>query len=154
MVLTLRRAVPILVVFLVFSTLAAAAPAAIWDFNECNGTIANDVTGNGNTGTLQNGVTWTNNSYAGCAVQFDGIDDYVYVRDSPRLDITQNLTISAWIYPTAYGDRSIVSKWGGPDQRSYVLHLSNQGQVYFRVSPNGQELGFNVGTVISSNSVE
>jgi hypothetical protein len=34
---------------------------------------------------------------AGCALEFDGADDYLYCQDSPSLDITNHITIEAWV---------------------------------------------------------
>ena len=144
---------------LLLTSFASAAPIAHWTFDECNGTTAADVTGNGNTGTLQNGVNWTIEGRFGCAIDLDGTDDFVFVADAPPLDITQNITISAWIYPRSYGTGGpwyggqILTKWGA-DQRSYAFHLDDSGRVYFRVSPDGQEHGIpGPGTVVSNTQV-
>ena len=54
----------------------------------------------------------------GNSLYFDGYNDYVDVRDSSSLDITENLTIEAWVYKNGTGtgryasQPSVVSKWG------------------------------------------
>jgi len=47
-------------------------PIAHWTFDERNGTTANDITGNANTGTLTNGPEWATGK-VGQALQFDGV---------------------------------------------------------------------------------
>lgn len=129
---------------------------AHWRLDEGSGNTAFDSSNNNNHGALQNGANWVNNSFSGYAVQFDGINDHIAVADSPTLDIIGNISIQAWIYPTeipSYPYPTIVGKWGGNNQRSYALHLGPDGRLYFRVSPNGQELGLGVGSVISNAQI-
>ncbi len=63
-----------------------------------NATYAVDVSKYGNNGTLINGTAWncTNAKY-GCALQFDGVNDYVNLSTSTNLNIPSNITISMWI---------------------------------------------------------
>lgn len=57
---------------------------AYWDFEEGTGTSTNDSSGNGKIATLVNGVTWAcasanklnTPSGQGCALSFDGVNDY------------------------------------------------------------------------------
>ena len=59
-------------------------------------TVWNDVSGNGNNGTLTNGPTF--NSGSGGSIVFDGVNDYV---NTPlNIDANPN-TICSWCYPTA-----------------------------------------------------
>jgi len=46
-------------------------------FDEGAGTVAYDKSGNGNNGTLYNGVAWTTSGKFNDALSFDGVDDYV-----------------------------------------------------------------------------
>jgi flagellin-like protein len=73
-----------------------------WHFNESTGTIAYDSSGRGNDGTLKpdavnrpQWVTGINES----ALSFDGIDDYVEVPGDTTLDLTDAISIEAWIKP-------------------------------------------------------
>ena len=64
---------------------------------------------------------------------FDGIDDYVSVQDSLSLDITNGITIAAWIYPVQYEDRSILGKILDSDPlgtQAYTLQLSKNGTLH------------------------
>ena len=59
-----------------FTQTASAELIGYWSFDEGAGEIAKDGSGNGNDGTLENGVEWTAGQ-SGYAVQFDGTDDCV-----------------------------------------------------------------------------
>jgi hypothetical protein len=65
-----------------------------WKFDETNGTIAYDFSGNGNDGNLTNGPTWTIGKIGG-ALSFDGVDDRVKI---PHTILDQKLafTVSLW----------------------------------------------------------
>ncbi|MEY2571560.1 MAG: hypothetical protein QOE63_1910, partial [Acidimicrobiaceae bacterium] len=86
---------------------AAAAPPPVaglvgaWGFNEGSGTVANDASGKGNTGTLGGGPTWTTGGRFGGALTFDGVNDWVTVPDSSSLDLTGPMTLEAWVRPRA-----------------------------------------------------
>ncbi len=84
-----------------------------WRFDEGNGAIASDSSGNNNNGTL-NGPKWVNGKY-GKALNFDGVDDWVGV---PTLFSTSPsaLTVSAWI-------NSPLSKMG------YVFYHGDNGEL-------------------------
>ena len=74
-----------------------------WKFDEGAGTIASDFSGNSNIGTLTNGPTWTTGQVGG-AVSFDGTNDYILVLDSDSLDLTNQMSISAWVYQDSWND--------------------------------------------------
>jgi len=60
------------------------------------GTAWRDLSGNGNTGTLQNGVGYTNAN--GGALVFDGVDDYSETINPSTLH-NQNFSVSIWFNP-------------------------------------------------------
>jgi MSHA biogenesis protein MshQ len=87
------------------------------------------------TGTAYGGAT-NNNATSAIAGnpgtcrygEFDGVDDYIEIADNPVLDISDALTIGAWINMRTYpsGLHSIVSKdW------NYEFHINAAGQVYW-----------------------
>jgi len=96
-----------------------------WHFDEGSGSIAKDSSGNGNDGTIH-GATWVDGKF-GKALSFDGEDDYVEVHDSPSLDITDAITIEAWIYPIGYPPSprhaGIVGKGGWDIGSGYEVDL-------------------------------
>ena len=62
-----------------------------------------------NNGTLINGVTFGTGQF-GQAFSLNGTNQYVDIPDSNSLDITNALTISAWINPTTVTSSRIVDK--------------------------------------------
>jgi hypothetical protein len=64
------------------------------------GTTWTDISGNGNNGTLTNGVGYTASN--GGVMTFDGINDYVSLPDSSTLQ-PSNITISTWFKINQYG---------------------------------------------------
>ncbi len=90
-----------------------AGLVAHWSFDEGSGTTAADRSGSGHTGTLNYGAAWTSGAQCrlGACLSLDGSDDYVRVSDAASLKLTGDVTISAWIKPTAVGtERTVVSK--------------------------------------------
>ncbi|MCD6274435.1 MAG: LamG domain-containing protein, partial [Candidatus Aenigmarchaeota archaeon] len=61
-----------------------------------NSTYAVDISEYGNNGTIH-GATWTTNGKFGSALDFDGVDDYVNCGNDSSLDITDEITIEAWV---------------------------------------------------------
>ena len=89
-------------------TLGVFAPTvAMWHFDEGAGTTAFDASGNGNDGTINN-ATWTADGKFGSALEFDGDNDYVRVLDDPTLDLTDEVTVIAWVKGQGPGYRSVV----------------------------------------------
>jgi len=89
---------------------------AEWHFDEGSGNLLIDSSGNGNNGTIY-GATWTTEGKFGSALQFDGMNDYVEIPDSPELSggTGKNMTVEFWFKPNqqyVYGFYGcIVTKW-------------------------------------------
>jgi len=71
-------------------------PVGSWSFEEGGDTTAYDSSGNNNHGTLKNGPTWTDGQI-NKALSFDGTDDYVDCGNDESLNITDAITIEAWM---------------------------------------------------------
>jgi hypothetical protein len=69
-----------------------------WPLDSIGDDTAEDIVG-GNNGTPQNGVSLTG-GHVNDSADFDGIDDYVNVPDDPSLDLTDALTLAAWVKPS------------------------------------------------------
>ena len=67
-----------------------------WKFDETNGPIAYDSSGNGNDGNLSGGPTWTSGKIGG-ALHLDGVDDYVKVMHSDELNLVNSFSIALWV---------------------------------------------------------
>jgi len=72
-------------------------------------------------GTI-NGAKWVDGRY-GWALSFDGVDDYVKVPDSDSLDITDEITMTAWIKLTATDHQWSVCNKG----IAYILFEADAG---------------------------
>jgi hypothetical protein len=110
-----------------FTTSAPPLPAGViayWPLDDGSGTVALDATGNGNTGTLVNGPTWTTGAVAG-ALAFNGINQSVSVAHTAALDAFP-LSVSAWIKTTSTtGVSGIVNKYVANSNNGYNLFLNN-----------------------------
>ncbi|MDI6807330.1 MAG: hypothetical protein QMD14_06045 [Candidatus Aenigmarchaeota archaeon] len=104
-----------------------------WMLDEGSGTTAADSSGNGNTGTLYSGTVvcsggncpnWVDGKF-GKALSFDGVDDYVEVPSSTSLQITDDITVAAWIK---------MDSDGATDQR-VVLQKSGSYRLMIRHDP-------------------
>ena len=78
----------------------ATGLVAAYAFSEGSGTTVADLSGNGNTGTIQ-GATWSTAGKYGSALQFDGASTWVTINDSPSLDLTSGMTLEAWVNPSS-----------------------------------------------------
>ena len=104
---------------------------AMWLFNDSPGLLGttHDISGNGNHGVLA-GDTYSMVGKFGKALSFDG-SDYVALTDN-TLKPTQNITVCAWIYPTAWNtggaaDASVIRSELGSGIGGYSLDI-NDGQ--------------------------
>jgi hypothetical protein len=83
-----------------------------FDGNDTASSITNDVSGNGNTGTLTSGPVPAIGKL-GQALEFDGVNDYVDAGNDSSVQLVGDMTLSAWVKPNdTSGWESIVSKWG------------------------------------------
>ena len=70
-------------------------PTSYWKFDEKSGITAYDSAGNDH-GTIYGDADWATGKVGG-ALSFDGWNDYVSVEHNPELNITGDITISAWV---------------------------------------------------------
>jgi chitodextrinase len=89
-----------------------------------NGSTVADASGNGNTGTVS-GATWTSGGKFGGAYSFNGSSSYIDVKDSPSLDLTNGMTLEAWVKPSA------ASTWRN------VIMKEQQGMLVYALYANG-----------------
>ena len=100
-----------------------------WKFDEGSGNIAHDSSGLGNNGTVY-GANWTSNCMSGYCLDFDGVDDYVFVPNSSSLIISDEITIEAWVYPRGWSGKypGIVAKYY---PRGYLLGIHNSSRSWY-----------------------
>jgi hypothetical protein len=97
---------------------------AAYALDEGSGTAVGDRSGTGNNGTIS-GATWSASGKNGAALSFDGVNDLVTVPDSNSLDLTNGMTLEAWVNPTITGDWKTVMLKEQPGQLVYALYGSN-----------------------------
>ena len=115
---------------------------ALWKFDEANGTIAYDSAGS-NNGTI-NGATWTTGKIDG-ALSFDGSNDYVNVPNNSALNITGDITISAWVHLAAGSStKSIVAKTAGNGATNNPFDFRTEGTslTLVRADASGHEVTY------------
>ena len=100
-----------------------AGLVAAYNFNEGAGSTFADASGNNNAGTLT-GATWAAGK-TGTALSFNGTSAYATVPDAGLLDLTNAMTLEAWVYPITLGAgwRTIVLK-EQPGQLTYAMYAN------------------------------
>ena len=125
-----------------------------WKLDESSGTIASDSTGS-NPGALQNFEFNSNSGWTtginGNALSFDGVDDFVSL-DSDLIEVTNNFTITVWLYPRNSSKPgqviSLCSSYLFSGMRFYVTDglLLMQGQT----TGGTQNVAFASGAIVSN----
>jgi hypothetical protein len=100
-----------------------------------SGTVWNDLSGNGNNGTLVNGVGFDGGN--GGSLVFDGVNDVV-IGQSPSIPISNAFTISVWVrhntlpnqvhrYLTMEGEIGVLRHDGGNRSRQLHFYIKTSG---------------------------
>ena len=107
---------------------SAQGLVAAYSFDEGTGTTASDDSGHGNSGTLQ-GAGWAVGR-RGSSATFDGISSLVTVPDSASLDLSNAMTLEAWVLPTSIGNawQTVLFK-EQPANVVYSLYASSTGGI-------------------------
>ena len=106
--------------------------AGLWLFDENSGTVAKDMSGNGNDGELMGNASWAAGVY-GSGVEFDGaVGSIVSIPDSASLQMSDAFTIMLWLRTgkkmvEMFGDRQIVI---GKHYTEYELGIYTEGQIH------------------------
>jgi hypothetical protein len=114
-----------------------------WPMNEGSGQTVRDWSGHANNGYLgstsgvdANDPAWIRGVFAGSALRFDGLDDYVTIPDSSSLE-PQRLTVDAWVRASASPgvDRYVLAKGAASCMASsYGLYTGSGGGLAFYVA--------------------
>ncbi|KKR82378.1 MAG: hypothetical protein UU73_C0007G0018 [Candidatus Daviesbacteria bacterium GW2011_GWA1_41_61] len=124
-------------------------PVGWWKMDECQGTVANDSSGNSNTGTITAtstlGTCTTSSTFWGgsggtgagkrnYAPTFNGTGDYISVSNNSSLNPT-NFTISTWIKPTTVSTDYIVSKqdYASNQTYGYSFYINSSSKLQLRL---------------------
>jgi len=96
-------------------------------------TDASDSTGNGNDGTINGAINTAGK--IGNGLLFDGMDDYIEIPNDSTLQISDELTIAAWINPNdQMSQNRIAAKRQGDSRNTYGLMIDNQEHIHFRAT--------------------
>jgi glucose/arabinose dehydrogenase len=107
------------------SASAAQNPVAAYGFNEGSGTTVNDTSGLGNHGSTTN-TAWVAGRF-GNTLSFNGTSSWVTVPDSASLDLTNGITLEAWINPV-----QLVGTW-----RTVIFKQTTNGMAYSLYAADG-----------------
>jgi hypothetical protein len=108
------------------------------------GTTWTDLSGNGNNGTLENGVGY--NSSNGGTLSFDGVDDYIS-GSSASIPISNAFTISAWVrhntlpnsiqrYLTMANEVGVIRHDGGTQSGQLHFYIKTSGTLKLNLRVN------------------
>ena len=124
----------IILVFLPFKGLAQIPTSGLVAFYPFNGN-AKDVSGNNNNGQIFGATLAPDRcSSPDSAYLFNGIDNYILIKNSPSLNFSNEITLCAWIKPVSlrgHGNSAIISKgYYSHVDPFYQYHLGITGDTY------------------------
>ena len=93
-----------------------------WKFDETDGTIAYDSSGNGNDGNLTNGPTWVTGKIGG-ALSFDGNDDRLKLPHQMMNGLSE-FSISFWFKENERKEQMFLSLATESDFNRFIFYLS------------------------------
>lgn len=132
---------------------STAGLVAAYGFDETNGNQVVDASGNANHGTVSNATRSTQAKF-GRALSFSGSNSLVTVSDSRSLDLTQGMTLSAWVYPTdwASGWTTVIMKERSGGLSYSLSSNSDAGQPNSTVSIGSYDRQLTAGSHLPSNT--
>lgn len=156
------------------------APVGHWKFDECQGSVANDSSGNSNTGTITIGASGTQTAVGTCtgsantawkdgatgkfnsSLDFDGTDDYVDLGDLSSTESQSAITWSLWMRPSSLQTlRCLICKFNNGDtQMSWAVEnstdsLGGSDDVIVGIptsTTDGSTFGYTTSNVLSANT--
>lgn len=130
-----------------------AGLVAAYGFEETGGNQVIDASGNANHGAIS-GASRISTKQFGKAVKFNGTSNWITVNHSASLDLSNALTVEAWVYPTAMpsGWSTILLKeqTGG---LTYALYANSDGnRPNQTISVGGSDKQLSVGSRLTVNT--
>jgi hypothetical protein len=133
-----------------WSALAAAPEGLVvyWPFDEGQGTVATDLSGNGNHGTVEGGALWIQ-GVLGTALQFNGVD--CVVRGAHIPFNSRSFTQAMWINPSLSTDEQVVFAQHQASETNVSMHYRIWGDGRVRMGFYSNDLDTPAGTVEAGN---
>lgn len=135
-------------------------PRVYYKFDECQGTVINDASGNNFTGTITIGASGTQTTTGNCttsnsaaawyngrtgkynsSLNYDGTDDYDTITGTNFPSLGLNFTVSAWIYVNSFSSNRAIL---GQSNTASAFHL--------RTTTSGALESYIPGTVVSTTT--
>ena len=115
-----------------------------WSFEDCRGATSTDMSGSGNTGSLTNFAlststsNWVTGNAAkrGCALNFDGSNDYVALPVNSNYGAVGDVTVSMWIKPTDYVSSNnyiLDTRSNGGNSNGIAVYRNSQNVINFYI---------------------
>ena len=125
-----------LVAFIAISTFVVSSYAidervivGIWLFDEEEGNVVEDSSGNGLNGEIVGNVKWVKGKF-GSALEFGEGDSYVLIPHDDNLNL-KTFSITAWVNLVDLGAYAgIAEKFDAGDIRSFYLDVTPEGDLY------------------------
>ena len=118
------------------TVVCGAALKGYWPFEEGSGSVAFDSSGNYDNGTQVNSPSYVTGAVGSHALSFNGSTQYVNLGDPLALQITSQITLSAWVDFSSFISTdngcggycgAIVAKGNDGSSEGYVLRYLDQG---------------------------
>ncbi|MGV3658255.1 MAG: phytase, partial [Chitinophagaceae bacterium] len=104
-----------------------------WHLDEQSGSTLQDATANNNKASLY-GSPARIGGKKGKALQLSGGSQYALAPSQKSLDITDAITLAAWVMPAKKGTQYIIKKAVIKKTDGYELSLASNGHVFFRIN--------------------
>ncbi|TPE42501.1 LamG-like jellyroll fold domain-containing protein [Pontibacter mangrovi] len=106
---------------------------AHWQMDEGSGTSLSDASGKGNHAQTVGNPGWVSGK-SGTALLLNGSSQYATAPDNASLDLTNAITLAAWIKPSRQTTQYIIKKALNNETNGYELGLASGGNAFFRMN--------------------
>jgi uncharacterized repeat protein (TIGR01451 family) len=125
-----------------------------WQMEEGSGTVLVDGSTFTNDASIVSSPAWAAGKVGTYALDLNGTSQYAFVPDDASLDLTNQITIAAWIKPEQYATQDLINKATNGVTDGYELTLAttktdpSSQKVFFRINQvaNGDNLRINATT--------
>ena len=111
-----------------------------WPMEEGSGTSLIDGSAYFNDGAISNGAAWVAGQVGTYALDLNGTSQYALVPHDASLNLTNTITVAAWIRPEQYATQDIIKKATNGGVNGFELSLattkadSSSRKVFFRIN--------------------